>query len=100
MFKLHQHDICLFLSLLVSPVGQEDIAEESSCDFSPLKEVSVPGTSEHIASEVADEDESQVSPKSWQQVKVLDLHVDKNYVGCKTDINQKTRHTQIQVRLK
>jgi hypothetical protein len=57
--------------------GQEDIVEESSGDFSPLKEVSVPTTSEdedEQEDEGSDEESeeesesSEMSQESWQQV--------------------------------
>nr|KAG5714625.1 hypothetical protein BaRGS_000113 [Batillaria attramentaria] len=63
----HRH---LYASMTTLTSGQEDIAEESSGDTSPVKEVSVPDTSEPSQSERTDDEEaeeSEDSPKPWLQ---------------------------------
>ncbi|KAK7507498.1 hypothetical protein BaRGS_00001433, partial [Batillaria attramentaria] len=63
----HRH---LYTSMTTLTSGQEDIAEESSGDISPVKEVSVPDTSEPSQSERTDDEEaeeSEDSPKPWLQ---------------------------------
>ncbi|KAL8600891.1 hypothetical protein ACOMHN_045029 [Nucella lapillus] len=59
----HRH---LYASMTTLTSGHEDIVEESSGEFSPLKEVSVPDASDQGTSEVSEEG-SQQSPQSWPQ---------------------------------
>ncbi|XP_070186621.1 uncharacterized protein [Littorina saxatilis] len=62
--KVHRH---LYASMTTLTSGQEDIAEESSGDFSPLKEVSVPDTSEATGSVGGEDGDIEASPENWQQ---------------------------------